>query len=135
MACTHRYTIHNHTKGECWLKHEANESHPIAYGPTLPLRMRNAPRPDWPWAVNANVWPWAVPERVSWQASLLARLEHAPPRACASMCILSRVWHVHGMCMACVQAGILAKRGTPVWKGMRLPDWHGKFCKGKHGPC
>ena len=66
------YTIHNHTKGECWLKHEANMSHPIAAGPTLPLRMRRAARRDWPWAVAENVWPWQVPEKIAWQAGLLA---------------------------------------------------------------
>lgn len=93
------YTIHNHTKGECWLKHESNESYPVAAGPTLPLRMRRAPRRDWPWAVAENVWPWEVPERVQWQA------------------------------------GIVARREAPIWKGTRLPEWHGKFCRGKHGPC
>ena len=66
------YTIHNHSKGECWLKHESNESYPIAAGPTLPLRMRQAPRRDWPWAVAVNVWPWEVPEKIAWQAGLLA---------------------------------------------------------------
>ena len=93
------YTIHNHSKGECWLKHEANQSHPIAAGPTLPLRMRRAPRKDWPWAVATNVWPWEVPEKIHWQA------------------------------------GLLAERNAPVWRGTRLPDWHHKFCNGKHGPC
>ena len=93
------YTIHNHSKGECWLKHEANESYPIAHGPTLPLRMRRAPRRDWPWAVAENVWPWEVPERVPWQA------------------------------------GIMARKGAAVWRGTRNPEWHTKFCKGKHGPC
>ena len=93
------YTIHNHTKGECWLKHEANESMPIAAGPTLPMRMRRAPRKEWPWAVAENVWPWEVPEKIAWQAALLAR------------------------------------KGAPVWRGTRLPDWHHKFCRGKHGPC
>lgn len=161
------YTIHNHTRGECWLKHEKNESHPIAAGPTLPLRMRTAcvappsrlaarprarlavwsvpsrashaqthcaaapplslrharsehllrqgsslslsrstrpgvtcrPRRDWPWAVATNVWPWEVPEKIAWQA------------------------------------GILAHRAAPVWQGTHLPDWHHKFCRGKHGPC
>jgi len=93
------YTIHNHTQGECWLKHEANESSPIAAGPTLPLRMRRAPRHDWPWAVATNVWPWEVPEKVAWQA------------------------------------GVLATKGAPVWRSRRLPDWHHKFCRGKHGPC
>ena len=24
---------------------------------------------------------------------------------------------------------------APAWRGTRLPDWHHKFCKGKHGPC
>ena len=90
------YTIHNHTKGECWLKHEANESYPIAAGPTLPVRMRRAARKDWPWAVATNVWPWEVPEKVPWQA------------------------------------GIVARREAPVWKGTRKPDWHHKFCN-KHG--
>ena len=66
------YTIHNHTKGECWLKHESNSSHPIAAGPTLPLRMRRAARRDWPWAVATDVWPWDVPEKIAWQAGLLA---------------------------------------------------------------
>ena len=69
------YTIHNHTKGECWLKHEANESYPIAAGPTLPARMRRAARKDWPWAVATNVWPWEVPEKVAWQAGIVARRE------------------------------------------------------------
>jgi hypothetical protein len=81
------------------LKHEANESYPIAAGPTLPLRMRRAPRRDWPWAVAVNVWPWEVPEKIAWQA------------------------------------GLLSKKGSPAWRGTRLPDWHHKFCKGKHGPC
>jgi len=67
------YTIHNHTRGECWLKHEANESHPIAAGPTLPLRMRRAARKDWPWAVKTDVWPWEVPEKIAWQAGIVAR--------------------------------------------------------------
>lgn len=93
------YTIHNHTKGECWLKHEANESVPIAAGPTLPMRMRRAARKDWPWAVATDVWPWEVPEKIPWQA------------------------------------GIVQKRGAPVWHSTRLPDWHHKFCNGKNGPC
>ena len=38
------YDVHNHTFGECWLKHESNEPRPIAVGPTLPLAMRTAPR-------------------------------------------------------------------------------------------
>ena len=74
-------------------------SYPIAAGPKLPLRMRRAPRRDWPWAVAENVWPWEVPEKIAWQA------------------------------------GIVARKGAPVWRGARKPDWHHKFCKGKHGPC
>ena len=93
------YTIHNHSKGECWLKHEANQSVPIAAGPKLPLAMRRAPRRDWPWAVAENVWPWAVPEKIAWQA------------------------------------GLLAAPNAPVWRGTKKPDWHDKFCGGKHGPC
>jgi hypothetical protein len=93
------YTIHNHSRGECWLKHESNMSHPIAAGPTLPGRMRHAPRRDWPWAVAVNVWPWEVPEKIAWQA------------------------------------GLLAERSAPVWRGTQKPDWHHKFCRGKHGPC
>lgn len=38
------YDVHNHTFGECWLKHESNEPNPIAVGPTLPAAMRAAPR-------------------------------------------------------------------------------------------
>lgn len=67
------YTIHNHTKGECWLKHEANESAPIAAGPRLPLSMRRAARRDWPWAVAENVWPWGVPEKIAWQSGIIAK--------------------------------------------------------------
>ena len=33
------------------------------------------------------------------------------------------------------QAGFVASKGAPIWKGTRLPDWHHKFCNGKHGPC
>jgi hypothetical protein len=58
--------------------------------------MRRAARKDWPWAVATNVWPWEVPEKVPWQA------------------------------------GIVARREAPVWKGTRKPDWHHKFCN-KHG--
>lgn len=94
------YTIHNHTKGECWLKHERNISVPIAAGPSLPSKMRSAPRKDWPWAVAANVWPWPVPEMIAWQAGILT-----------------------------------SKAVTDVWRGTELPDWHHKFCRGKHGPC
>ena len=65
------YTIHNHSKGECWLKHEKNMTVPIAAGPTLPQKMRDAPRKDWPWAVAVNVWPWAVPPTIAWQAGIL----------------------------------------------------------------
>ncbi len=93
------YTIHNHTRGECWLKHEANQTSPIAAGPTLPKRMRAAPRKDWPWAVATNVWPWDVPEKIAWEA------------------------------------GLLAAPAAPVWRSTVLPDWHHKFCRGKHGPC
>ena len=186
------YTIHNHTRGECWLKHEANESHPIAHGPTLPLRMRRAPRADWPWAVNPNVWPWDVPEKVRPHRTRTRTRTLSPTRTCRRGCAhtdnerhrpsalrerLARTPcasggaekatphpHPHprprsvtdtltlalslaltlvltlaltlALAVAQVtwQAGILAKRGAPVWRGIRLPDWHHKFCN-RHGPC
>eukprot|EP00316_Scyphosphaera_apsteinii_P013800 CAMPEP_0119304208 /NCGR_PEP_ID=MMETSP1333-20130426/5493_1 /TAXON_ID=418940 /ORGANISM="Scyphosphaera apsteinii, Strain RCC1455" /LENGTH=222 /DNA_ID=CAMNT_0007307059 /DNA_START=122 /DNA_END=790 /DNA_ORIENTATION=+ len=64
------YDIHNHTRGECWLKHESEPTRPIAAGPVLPDAMRFAPRRDWPWAVSQKVWPWPVPKRISWQSAI-----------------------------------------------------------------
>ena len=64
---------HAGTLRVAYLGAAANESFPIAHGPTLPLRMRRAPRQDWPWAVKVDVWPWEVPEKVSWQAGIVAR--------------------------------------------------------------
>ena len=93
------YTIHNHSAGECWLKHEPREAEPIAHGPELPAAMVAAPRKAWPWAVDPRVWPWEPPRRVAWQS------------------------------------GILAPRGARVWQRTVKPDWHDKFCRGKHGPC
>ena len=67
------YDVHVHSRGECWLKHESNVTHPIAAGPTLPKVMREAPRKTWPWAVSEKVWPAAQPpERVEWQSGILA---------------------------------------------------------------
>lgn len=66
------YDVHNHSYGECWLKHEPNEASPIAVGPTLPKVMREAPRKLWPWAVAEKLWPGPPPERNSWQAGIVA---------------------------------------------------------------
>ncbi|KAG8464937.1 hypothetical protein KFE25_012300 [Diacronema lutheri] len=65
------YTPHNHSRHECWLKHEANVTHPIAHGPDFPPQMRAAPRTHWPWAVSNVTWPGAPPERVQWIAGLV----------------------------------------------------------------
>ena len=67
------YTIHNHSQGECWLKHEANLSHPVAHGPLFPKAMVAASRKDWPWPVEPSVWPWPTPgRRVTWQSGIVA---------------------------------------------------------------
>ena len=66
------YDVHNHTRGECWLKHEPHPEHPVAAGPTLPRAMRDAPRRQWPWAVAERLWPWPVPEYLAWQSGILA---------------------------------------------------------------
>mmetsp|Transcript_1203 Transcript_1203/g.2774 ORF Transcript_1203/g.2774 Transcript_1203/m.2774 type:complete len:221 (+) Transcript_1203:30-692(+) len=66
------YDVHNHTRGECWLKHEPNPANPIAAGPILPLAMRTAPRKKQPWAVARRIWPWPVPQNISWQSGILA---------------------------------------------------------------
>jgi len=67
------YDIHVHRRGECWLKHESNSTAPIAGGPTLPEKMRTAPRSQWPWAVSEKVWPAAQPpERVQWQSGIMS---------------------------------------------------------------
>ena len=59
-------------------------------------------------AAPRKAWPWAVDPRVwPWE----------PPRRVA--------W----------QSGILAPRGARVWQRTVKPDWHDKFCRGKHGPC
>ena len=66
------YDVHNHTRGECWLKHESNPASPVAAGPTLPRAMREAPRKQWPWAVSEKLWPWPVPEYLTWQSGVVA---------------------------------------------------------------
>lgn len=67
------YDIHVHKRGECWLKHEPNISHPIAAGPTLPRVMVDAPRSQWPWQVSKSVWKAdKPPERISWQSGIVA---------------------------------------------------------------
>ena len=66
------YDIHNHTRGECWLKHEPNPANPIAAGPSLPRAMRDAPRKEWPWSVSEKLWPWPVPELLTWQSGIVA---------------------------------------------------------------
>lgn len=65
------YTPHNHSRHECWLKHEPNLTHPIAHGPSFPAEMRRAPRKDWPWAVGESVWPGEPPELVQWSTGLV----------------------------------------------------------------
>ncbi|KAL1500673.1 hypothetical protein AB1Y20_013320 [Prymnesium parvum] len=65
------FSSRNHTRGECWLKHEHNKSMPVAMGPTLPEPMRRAPRRDLPLAIEESVWPWSIPKRISWQAGLV----------------------------------------------------------------
>lgn len=65
------YTPHNHSRHECWLKHEANVTHPIAHGPNFPEEMRRAPRKSWPWAVSNVTWPGSPPARVQWIAGLV----------------------------------------------------------------
>ena len=66
------YDVHKHHKGECWLKHEANISGPVAAGPTLPKALREAPRTTWPWAVSVAIWPGTPPERLEWQSGIVA---------------------------------------------------------------
>ena len=63
---------HNHTFGECWLKHEPDIASPIAAGPTLPRAMREAPRRQWPWAVSEKLWAGLPPERLQWQSGIVA---------------------------------------------------------------
>ncbi|KAJ1630963.1 hypothetical protein T492DRAFT_999581 [Pavlovales sp. CCMP2436] len=65
------YTPHNHSRHECWLKHEPNVTHPIAHGTDFPPEMRNAPRKNWPWAVSNVTWPGPPPLRVQWIAGLV----------------------------------------------------------------
>ena len=69
------YDIHVHRKGECWLKHEANISSPIAAGPILPPAFRIAPRKEWPWAVSEKVWPGPAPDRLQWVSGIVAARE------------------------------------------------------------
>lgn len=72
------YTPHNHSRHECWLKHEANVTHPVAHGPDFPEEMRRAPRKHWPWAVSNVTWPGIPPPRVQWISGLvLPRSESA----------------------------------------------------------
>ena len=66
------YDVHNHTFGECWLKHEPDIASPIAAGPTLPRAMREAPRRQWPWAVSEKLWAGLPPERLQWQSGIVA---------------------------------------------------------------
>ena len=92
------YDVHNHTRGECWLKHEPHPEHPIAAGPTLPRAMRDAPRQQWPWAVAERLWPWPVPEHLAWQSGIVA-----PPGATVWQGVELPGWHRrfckrHGPC-------------------------------------
>eukprot|EP00240_Pyramimonas_obovata_P013644 CAMPEP_0118929144 /NCGR_PEP_ID=MMETSP1169-20130426/6230_1 /TAXON_ID=36882 /ORGANISM="Pyramimonas obovata, Strain CCMP722" /LENGTH=229 /DNA_ID=CAMNT_0006871279 /DNA_START=35 /DNA_END=721 /DNA_ORIENTATION=- len=66
------FDIHNHSRGECWLKHVTNPERPEPWnGGDFPPVMRAAPRQNWPWAVAKEVWPYEMPEKVSWIAGVL----------------------------------------------------------------
>lgn len=68
------FDIHNHTKGECWLKwQKADPAFPkvASYG-TFPEKMRQSPREIWPWAVKRDLWPWEMPKAISWTSGSLA---------------------------------------------------------------
>ena len=43
-----------------------------------PAVMRDAPRGDWPWAVEGRIWPGPMPERVSWTAGVLLPANDVP---------------------------------------------------------
>ena len=66
------YDIHNHTRGECWLKRQADPSRPtVGDLGTYPPELRAAPRAIWPWAVEERIWPWSMPEDVHWTSGVL----------------------------------------------------------------
>ena len=51
------------------------------------------------------------------------RIEHAPPRACTPMCILSCVWHVHRCGTVERIEGDIDVRRQQLWPTRAL-DWH-----------
>ena len=64
-----------------------------------------------------------------------APIAHAPRRRDWPWAVAVNVWPWEVPEKIAWQAGLLSKKGSPAWRGTRLPDWHHKFCKGKHGPC
>mmetsp|Transcript_19761 Transcript_19761/g.37670 ORF Transcript_19761/g.37670 Transcript_19761/m.37670 type:complete len:266 (+) Transcript_19761:182-979(+) len=79
------FDIHNHSRGECWLKRVADPANPEPWngGPlAFPKEMREARRAEWPWAVSPEHWPWSMPEMVSWDAGAItdgASVTHRHP--------------------------------------------------------
>jgi len=70
------FDIHVHTKGECWLKQQANNitrpKDPHEGRTTFPEPMRSSPRETWPWAVDKKIWAGGIPEQVPWISGVLA---------------------------------------------------------------
>ena len=75
------YDVHNHTRGECWLKQQRGEAtrpkDPFFNHTFFPPAMRAADRASWPFAVPSRIWPGPVPERISWTSGVLAPAEEA----------------------------------------------------------
>lgn len=76
------FDVHVHGRGECWLKYVEDPRRPVPWNggdDAFPGVMRDAPRGDWPWAVEEKIWPGPMPERVSWTAGVLTTEEQGPP--------------------------------------------------------
>ena len=76
------FDIHNHSRGECWLKFVEDPTLPSPWNGgdrAFPPEMRAAKRADWPWAVDVSLWPDAMPAKVSWTAGVLLPLTHVKP--------------------------------------------------------
>ena len=60
------FDIHNHTRGECWLKRQADPSRPtVGDEGAYPPKMRSSARAIWPWAVDEKLWPWEMPDKAA----------------------------------------------------------------------
>lgn len=58
------FDIHNHSRGECWLKRQADPTKPtVGDENRYPAKMRVAKREIWPWHVDEKLWPWEMPEK------------------------------------------------------------------------